>query len=393
MSATARAIAGGQSLGPMLNLRLARPERLVDIRRLPALRIVREDAAGATWGAATTHAEVEDGIAPDPTGGFLRGVARTIAYRAVRNRGTVGGSLAHADPAADWPVALALVEAVAETTAGRRIRGCLADPRALRDRAGRRASSCWPCTSRAPPPARAMRGTRSCRKTGEFAQAMAACGGGRKARAWCSARSTAAPRACWIGVAAARRRDRGPGAAGASPRHAGGLPRPRRGGGRAVTQVTLTVNGEAVTSRCRAAHPSRPTCLRETLGLTGTHLGCEHGVCGACTVEIDGAPSALLHRLCRRLRGRAVRTIEGFDDDPVMVALRDAFTAHHALQCGYCTPGMLIAARDLVLRLPDADEARVREEMSGNLCRCTGYRGIVRAILSVLEARRATSAG
>lgn len=117
----ARAIAGGQSLGPMLNLRLARPERLVDIRRLPALRFVREDAAGAAWGAATTHAEVEDGVAPDPTGGFLRGVARSIAYRAVRNRGTVGGSLAHADPAADWPVALALVDAVAETSAGRRI--------------------------------------------------------------------------------------------------------------------------------------------------------------------------------------------------------------------------------------------------------------------------------
>lgn len=117
----ARAIAGGQSLGPMLNLRLARPERLVDIRRLPALRGTREDADGATWGAATTHAEVEDGIAPDLTGGFLASVARTIAYRAVRNRGTVGGSLCHADPAADWPVALALVGAVAETSAGRRI--------------------------------------------------------------------------------------------------------------------------------------------------------------------------------------------------------------------------------------------------------------------------------
>lgn len=117
----ARPIAGGQSLGPMLNLRLARPATLVDIRRLPALRGTREDAEGVTWGAATTHAEVEDGIAPDPTGGFLAGVARSIAYRAVRNRGTVGGSLAHADPAADWPVALTLVGAAAETSAGRRI--------------------------------------------------------------------------------------------------------------------------------------------------------------------------------------------------------------------------------------------------------------------------------
>jgi aerobic carbon-monoxide dehydrogenase medium subunit len=117
----ARLMAGGQSLGPMLNLRLARPERVVDIRRLPALRFVRETAEGASWGAATTHAEIEDGVAPDPTGGFLRGVARTIAYRAVRNRGTVGGSLCHADPAADWPGALSLAGAVAETSAGRRI--------------------------------------------------------------------------------------------------------------------------------------------------------------------------------------------------------------------------------------------------------------------------------
>jgi len=115
----ARLLAGGQSLGPMLNLRLARPPLLADVRHL--LRGVSEDASGATWGAATAHAEIEDGIAPDPTGGFLRDVARTIAYRAVRNRGTVGGSLCHADPAADWPGALALVNALAITSDERRI--------------------------------------------------------------------------------------------------------------------------------------------------------------------------------------------------------------------------------------------------------------------------------
>jgi carbon-monoxide dehydrogenase small subunit len=86
--------------------------------------------------------------------------------------------------------------------------------------------------------------------------------------------------------------------------------------------------------------------------------------------------------------GADVRTIEGFEDDAVMAALRDAFTAEHALQCGYCTPGMLATARDIVLRLPDADEARVREELAGNLCRCTGYVGIVRAVMRVLAERR-----
>ena len=127
--------------------------------------------------------------------------------------------------------------------------------------------------------------------------------------------------------------------------------------------------------------------LREHLSLTGTHLGCEHGVCGACTVEIDGAPARACIAYAAACDGAEVRTIEGFDDDAVMAALREAFSAHHALQCGYCTPGMLVTARDIVMRLPDADEARIRKELAGNLCRCTGYVGIVRAIQSVLESR------
>jgi carbon-monoxide dehydrogenase small subunit len=149
----------------------------------------------------------------------------------------------------------------------------------------------------------------------------------------------------------------------------------------------MTVNGRAVT----LALPARThlaDALREELGLTGTHLGCEHGVCGACTVEIDGAPARSCITFAAACAGAVVRTIEGFEDDAVMAALRASFTAHHALQCGYCTPGMLITARDIVLRLPEADEARVRRELAGNLCRCTGYQGIVDAILAVLAARR-----
>src|SRR4051812_6489055 len=152
--------------------------------------------------------------------------------------------------------------------------------------------------------------------------------------------------------------------------------------------ISLTVNGEKVQA---FAEPRTHLgdFLREDQRLTGTHLGCEHGVCGACTVLIDGAPARSCIAYAVACESREVRTIEGFGEDQVMGQLRKAFNQEHALQCGFCTPGMLIAARDLVMRVPDADEARVRVEMSGNLCRCTGYRGIVRAILSVLELRRA----
>jgi len=155
--------------------------------------------------------------------------------------------------------------------------------------------------------------------------------------------------------------------------------------------ISLVVNGE---TRQLRAEPREQLAelLRRELMLTGTHLGCEHGVCGACTIEIDGAParSCIVH--AGSCDGASVRTIEGFDGDTVMAALREAFSREHALQCGYCTPGMLVAARDIVLRLPDADEARVREELAGNLCRCTGYRGIVRAVLGVLAARKRAAA-
>jgi carbon-monoxide dehydrogenase small subunit len=147
--------------------------------------------------------------------------------------------------------------------------------------------------------------------------------------------------------------------------------------------VSLTVNGRPVRLTV-AARTHLADALREELLLTGTHLGCEHGVCGACTLLIDDAPQRACLTLAASCEGAAVRTIEGFDADPLMNALRDAFSAYHALQCGYCTPGMLATAYDLVRRLPDADEARIRAELAGNLCRCTGYVGIVRAIQATL---------
>jgi carbon-monoxide dehydrogenase small subunit len=154
--------------------------------------------------------------------------------------------------------------------------------------------------------------------------------------------------------------------------------------------VDFTVNGERVQALVEP-RTHLADFLRDQQRLTGTHLGCEHGVCGACTVLVDGQPVRSCITYAVQCEGAEVRTIEGFEDDSLMKELRAAFSREYALQCGFCTPGMLIAARDLVLRLPAADERRIREEMSGNLCRCTGYVGIVRAISSVVRSRPAAN--
>jgi aerobic carbon-monoxide dehydrogenase small subunit len=151
-----------------------------------------------------------------------------------------------------------------------------------------------------------------------------------------------------------------------------------------MTKITLKVNARRVEADLEP-RTSLADFLRRNERLTGTHLGCEHGVCGACTINVNGAPARSCIALAVALDGAEVRTIEGFDDDPVMAKIRDAFHREHALQCGFCTPGMLITARDIVTRFADADEKRIRAELAGNLCRCTGYMGIVNAIQRVMR--------
>lgn len=154
-----------------------------------------------------------------------------------------------------------------------------------------------------------------------------------------------------------------------------------------MSQINVTLNGETVSAEVEP-RLSLADFLRDHRRLTGTHLGCEHGVCGACTLLIDGQPARSCITYAVSCDGAEVRTIEGLDDDALMQQLRAAFTREHGLQCGYCTPAMLISARDIVTRLPDASDQQVRVELSGNLCRCTGYVGIVRAIRSVLDERK-----
>ncbi|MFL9881804.1 2Fe-2S iron-sulfur cluster-binding protein [Paraburkholderia agricolaris] len=150
-----------------------------------------------------------------------------------------------------------------------------------------------------------------------------------------------------------------------------------------MSVIELTINDRAIRGEV-APRTHLGDFLRDSQNLTGTHLGCEHGVCGACTVLIDGEPVRSCITFAVACDHQKVRTIEGFDDDELMKRIRRSFSVHHGLQCGYCTPGMLITARDIVRRFPDADESRIRLELSGNLCRCTGYMGIVNAIKAVL---------
>ncbi|MHA6687474.1 xanthine dehydrogenase family Fe-S subunit [Mesorhizobium sp. A556] len=152
--------------------------------------------------------------------------------------------------------------------------------------------------------------------------------------------------------------------------------------------VNLTVNGKPTTATVEP-RMHLADFLRDTQNLTGTHIGCEHGVCGACTLLVDGVPTRSCITFAAACEGAAVTTVEGLDDDEIATELRAAFTREHGLQCGYCTPGMLVSARDVVLRLANPSEHEIRVVMSGNLCRCTGYVGIVRAIQQVIEARRA----
>lgn len=151
--------------------------------------------------------------------------------------------------------------------------------------------------------------------------------------------------------------------------------------------VALTVNGQKV---CFSVEPrtSLADALRDELGLTGTHLGCEHGVCGACTVICDGVPIRGCLMLAVQAEGVEVTTIEGISPPAGLSALQESFRAHHALQCGFCTPGMVLAVHHLLATNPGAGEVEIREAIGGNLCRCTGYQPIVAAALAALRAAR-----
>jgi aerobic-type carbon monoxide dehydrogenase small subunit (CoxS/CutS family) len=155
--------------------------------------------------------------------------------------------------------------------------------------------------------------------------------------------------------------------------------------------LTLELNGASVTHEVEPRE-TLADFLRERCRLTATHLGCEHGACGACTVAVDGQATRSCVRLAIMCDGRSVQTLEGLEDDPTMEVLRRHFHQSHAVQCGFCTPGMLMVALDFLRLNPTPTEAEIREALSAVLCRCTGYRDIVRSVAAAAQKMRSSEA-
>ena len=156
-------------------------------------------------------------------------------------------------------------------------------------------------------------------------------------------------------------------------------------------KITMTVNGREVSGYAEA-RVTLVDFLRDVLGLTGTHIGCEHGVCGACSVVMDGRPARSCLTYAVMADGHNITTVEGLEGpNGELSPLQDAFWENHAMQCGYCTPGMLIATHTLLEENPDPNEEEIREAIGGNLCRCTGYQQIVEAVQMTAKKMRASS--
>ena len=153
--------------------------------------------------------------------------------------------------------------------------------------------------------------------------------------------------------------------------------------------ITLSINGRHY---ALTVDPRRTLAdaIRDDCGLTGTHLGCEHGVCGACTIILDGAPMRACLMFAVQADGCALRTVEGLAEDGSFHPLQQAFMEHHALQCGFCTPGFLMLAVALLEQNPDPDDGEIRDALCSNLCRCTGYQNILKAVRAAAAAMKAT---
>jgi xanthine dehydrogenase iron-sulfur cluster and FAD-binding subunit A len=409
----AKVLAGGQSLMPMLNFRLARPAALVDVNRIAALAYIREENGTVAFGAMTRQRTIEFSPVVAARLPLLREATRWVGHLPIRSRGTIGGSIAHADPSAEYPAVLTALggEVVVQGPRGRRtvkaadlFETYLTTTLAAEELVVEVRLPAMPVGA-------GYAFEEFARRHGDFAiVGIAAMVVGRAGERCALARLASAGagpvpvrlRAAEeilerdglgeAAVAAARRRRARLRRVPAAPHaraHGARAPAGPHGGARmSDVAVRLTVNGQTREGRC-ATRKLLVDFLREDLGLTGTHVGCEHGICGACTVLLGGEAARSCLMLAVQADGAEIVTIEGLMQDGVLHPLQEAFREHHGLQCGFCTPGMLMTALDLLRVKPEPTEADVREGLSAVLCRCTGYHGIVKAVQAAAPRLRA----
>ncbi len=431
----AKVIAGGQSLTALMNLRLARPDHLVDMTGVAELHRIVDDAHGVRIGAMVTQAEALADPAVTLEVPLLSAALAHIGHTHIRNRGTVGGSIAHADPAAELPVvALALdAELVVVGPGGRR------SISASEFFEGPFMTALGPADLLVDVVVGEMQPAEGgaqiewgfeelARRDGDFAMVLAA------TIVWRDAAGTITDaRVALGGVGSTPLRS-----SGAEQRLIGssGVPEDLAAAAAAAAADTSPTDDVHASAEYRRdmvevlvdralrgarlhyvepheAHPSLPTVspgsgtvvvngeirsvegvphrrlladwLRDDQDLTGTHLGCEHGVCGACTVLLDGRPVRSCLMFAAQAEGHDVTTIEALGTPTDLHPVQEAFRRCHGLQCGFCTPGMVLTAVDLLRRIPDPTEAQIREDLSGNICRCTGYVKIIEAVRHAAE--------
>ncbi len=449
--AEAKVIAGGQSLVAMMNFRLARPDHLIDLSAIAALQgIARVDGGWLRIGAMVRQrdcleSELVGRLAPPLTAALAQ-----IGHSHIRNRGTVGGSVAHADPAAELPTVLTALDAELEIVGTGGSRRVSAEEffdgwfTTAVDEDELLVAVHVPAMGTGLPDGSSVEWgfEELSRRHGDFAMVLAATVVGRNpAGVIVDARIVlggvgATPvrpkpaEAVLVGSSDADEFDTATTLARESCNPAGDVHAD------ALYRLEMT---EVLVGRCLAdantvrpdpadqpIPPTQPTpsteddgvlpasavvvngvtqplentphrklladWLREDCELTGTHLGCEHGVCGACTVLLDGDPVRSCLMFASQAGGRTVTTIEALGDPQHLHPLQEAFRTYHGLQCGFCTPGMVLTSLDLLERIPDPTDDQIREELSGNICRCTGYVKIVEAVREAAVSIRSKAA-
>ena len=384
-----KVLAGGQSLVPLLNFRLARPDRLVDLNRVEELAYLRRDDDVLRVGALARHADLERSAEVAAGWPLLAQAVRFVGHAQIRARGTVCGSVAHADPAAELPVALVALDARFHVRSVRGARVLGADELFL----GFLTTALEPdeilveIEVPLPPASSRSAFVEHARTHGDFALGgAAAVVGAEEVRLALLAAGDAPVRAreaeALVGAGAHRP---GRGLAPGAPARPG--PTRARGGVAVTRRISVELNGRLVESEVEP-RLLLSDFIRHVAGLHGTHVGCEQGVCGACTVQLEGEPVRSCLLFAVQADGHSLRTVEGLSPAEGLHPLQAAFQERHALQCGFCTPGFLLTIDAFLRDRPDPTEDEIREALAGNLCRCTGYRGIIEAVELAAERMR-----